>query len=63
MRNVPFIYHVQIGDSDPDGISIAADAIDLNGGSILDDAGNDADLSHDAVPANTGHKVDAPGGL
>ena len=38
-------YRVQANDSDPDGISLAADALRLNGGSIRDDAGIDADLS------------------
>ena len=55
-----FEYRVQAADVDTDGISIAANAIGLNGGSIkaAADASTDADLTHDAVPADAGHKVD-----
>ena len=57
-----YAYTVQAGDSDDDGISIGADK--LTGQRITDAAGrlgegiNDADLSHDAVAADSGHKVD-----
>ena len=47
-----------MGDSDTDGISIAADKLGLNGGSIKDVVDNDADLSHSAVSTQSGHKVD-----
>ena len=55
---VVFSYTVAVGDSDTDGISIAADKLNLNGGTIKDAAENDADLSHSAVSALAGHKVD-----
>ena len=55
---VVFSYTVAVGDSDTDGISIAADKLSLNGGTIKDAAENDADLSHSAVSALAGHKVD-----
>ena len=55
---VVFSYAVAVGDSDADGISIAADKLSLNGGSIKDGADNDADLSHSAVSAQAGHMVD-----
>ena len=55
-----FEYRVQAADGDTDGVSIAADAIRLNGGGIdaAADGTTDADLSHAAVSANSGHKVD-----
>ena len=55
---VIFSYTVAAGDSDTDGISIAADKLSLNGGSIKDGVDNDADLSHSALSAQSGHKVD-----
>ena len=39
-----FDYVVDESDRDDNGLSIAADAVDLNGGAIRDNAGNDADL-------------------
>ena len=58
-----FTYTVQVGDMDGDGIAVSANALDLNEGSIQDTAGNDADLSHDALSSNAEHMVSAPGGL
>ena len=55
---VVFSYAVAVGDSDTDGISIAADKLSLNGGTVKDAAENAADLSHSAVSALAGHKVD-----
>ena len=55
---VVFGYTVAIGDSDTDGISIAADRIDLKGGAIKNLSGNSADLSYSALSAQSGHKVD-----
>ena len=52
-----FRYVVQASDRDDDGISIPANAVSLNGRSIKGAGGKDADLSHDAVPDNPGHKV------
>ena len=59
-RGIAFIYVVQAGDLDSDGISIAADALTLNGGTIRDDGGNAAVLGlgkHTIINA-AGHKVD-----
>ena len=55
-----FEYRVQATDTDADGVSIAADAIRLNGGGIdaAADGTTDADLDHDALAASSGHKVD-----
>ena len=55
---VDFSYTVAVGDSDTDGISIAANKLNLNEGTIKDAAENDADLLHSAVSAQSGHKVD-----
>ena len=52
-----FLYTVQAGDVDTDGIYIAANALSLNGGSISRN-GTDAELDHDAVAANANRKVD-----
>ena len=53
-----FGYEVVLGDEDTDGVSIAAGRIDRNGGTIKDEADNDAVLDHEAVAPQTGHKVD-----
>ncbi len=55
-----FHYTVQSGDTDTDGISIAADALSLNGGSIRSAAGTDADLDLGdyAIVNAAEHKVD-----
>ncbi len=58
-----FTYTVRVGDTDADGIAVSANALALNGGSIQDAAGNDADISHDALSSNAAHMVSAPGGL
>ena len=62
-RSAYFSYAVQEGDRDADGISIAADALALNGGAIGQGgaAMAGADLTHDAVAADPAHKVN--GGL
>ena len=54
-----FMYVVQAGDVDADGLSIAADALELNGGAITapDDTVS-ADLSHDALAPGSAFKVD-----
>ena len=56
---VVFSYIAVLGDSDTDGIAIGADKLTLNGGTIQDDADNNATLTHTAVAADSGHKVDA----
>ena len=53
-----FGYEVALGDEDTDGVSIAAGRIDRNGGTIKDEADNDAVLDHEAVAPQAGHKVD-----
>ena len=58
-----FKYEITAGDTDADGVAINANVLSPNGGSIQDDGGNDADLAHDAVAADPGHKVAGHGGL
>ena len=53
-----FAYEVADGDEDTDGVSIEAGRIALNGGTIEDEADNPAELAHEAVAAQVGHKVD-----
>ncbi|MCY4557051.1 MAG: cadherin-like beta sandwich domain-containing protein [Chloroflexi bacterium] len=53
-----FSYTVVEDDSDQDGISIAADALTLDGGSITAQVGGaDAGLDHDALASQAGHIV------
>ena len=56
--NVDFTYTVQSGDGDTDGISIAANSLALNGGTIKDNPGNNATLTHTALADDSKHKVD-----
>ncbi len=53
-----FSYTVADGESDADGVSIEADSLSRNGGTIQDAADNDAVLDHEALPADSSHKVD-----
>ena len=58
-----FAYRVMRGDSDDDGIGIAADSLALSDtsqtqASITDSANNAADLSHAGVAADFEHQVD-----
>ena len=60
-----FSYTVAAGDNDADGVSWAADALSLNGGTIkfmTSVVANrvDAALTHAAGDAQSGHKVDTP---
>ena len=57
---VAFEYEVRAHDHDPDGLSIPADALRLNGGRVRDRTGNDADTSlvGHAVTDHPYHKVD-----
>ena len=52
-----FTYQVAGGESDTDGVGVEADS--LSGGTIRDEAQNDAVLDHDGLAADVGHKVDA----
>ena len=54
-----FTYEVADGESDTDGVSIEAGRIALNGGTIEDEADNNAELDHDGLAADSGHLVDA----
>ena len=56
-------YVVQPGDRDSDGIGIAGDALELNGGSIRSAFGTDAilDLGSHAIASDGSHKVDGGG--
>ena len=54
-----FVYTVTAADHDQDGVSIAADALELNGGAIhMDgDSSTDAVLDHAALDADSDHRV------
>ena len=52
-----FEYEVADGESDTDGLGVEADS--LSGGTIRDEARNNAELDHDGLAADSGHKVDA----
>ena len=60
-----FTYAVQATDSDTDGISIAANALDLNGGTITlaSDSTTTASLGHAAVAVDPARKVAGRGSL
>ena len=61
-----FLYEVRDDDYDEDGFSIAADALDLNGGSIIAADGSaevDLDLGEHAIDNLTSAKVNVPGEL
>ena len=53
-----FTYPVAAGEQDPDGVSIAANSLTLNGGTIRDAAHQAATRTHAAVAADRAHKVD-----
>ncbi len=53
-----FRYTVAAGDADTDGIAVAANALERNGGAITDLAGNTGGLGHGAMGAQANHKVD-----
>ena len=57
-KTLVFAYTVAAGDNDPDGVSIAADSLVLDGGAIDDGDDKAALLSHDEVGAQSGHRVD-----
>ena len=62
-RRLDFAYTVQDNDRAAGGVSIAANALALNGGTIKANAdrATDARLAHGAVPADSARKID--GGL
>jgi FG-GAP repeat/FG-GAP-like repeat len=57
-NQLSFTYTIQAGQTDANGIAIAANALQLNGGTIQDAAGNDAVLTHQAVADNANYLVD-----
>ena len=57
---IAFSYTVATDDRDSDGISIAANALTLNGGTIGNSKSEDARLGSPALAAQTGHKVSSP---
>ena len=59
-RQILFSYSVQSADRDTDGVSIAADALSLNGGSIRGAGANgvDANLNHSSVATDPRRRVD-----
>ena len=56
-----FSYTVAAGDSDADGIAISANSLTTPTGSSIRADGMNVPLHHDAIPANSGHKVDGSG--
>ena len=50
--NLVFNYTIQAGQTDANGISIDANSLSPNGGSLKDAAGNEATLTHTAVANN-----------
>lgn len=59
-NEVVFTYRITPGDADGDGIAIGENKLIFNFGLIKDPAGNDAILTHNAVPEDARHKVAAP---
>ena len=53
-----FGYEVAEGDEDTDGVSMEANSLTRNVGTIRDGADNNALLSHDGLAADARHKVD-----
>ncbi|TXT24292.1 MAG: fg-gap repeat-containing protein, partial [Gallionellaceae bacterium] len=53
-----FNYTILAGQTDANGISIASDSFSLNGGTLVDAAGNNATLTHALVADNASYLVD-----
>jgi len=53
-----FQYTILAGQTDANGISIVANGLENNGGTLSDAAGNDANLSHSLVTDNASYLVD-----
>ena len=58
-----FTYTVQTDDKDDDGLSVTANSLELNGGTITGDNGVAADLPHPGVANLTTHKVNGSGAV
>ena len=57
-RDLVFLYRIQDGDADADGVAVPADGLALNDGAITDAANNPAALKNSAVPDQPGQRVD-----
>ena len=55
---VTFSYEVAANETDADGVSIAANALSRNSGTIRDSANRAAGLTHSALAADAKHRVD-----
>ena len=55
--NLKFRYSVVAADSDSDGISIAANALSLNSGTLQDSGNTNAVITHSALAASRNHLV------
>ena len=53
-----FRYTVAAGDNDADGVSVKANSLNLNGGSIVGQFGKNLNLNHSAANAGNSHRVD-----
>ncbi len=53
-----FAYEVVDRDEDTDGVSVQANQLRLNGGTVKDEAENAAALAHEAVATRADHQVD-----
>ncbi len=58
--NLVFRYTVVAADVDSDGLSIAANALALNSGTIQDSSNTNAVITHAALAASSNHKVNPP---
>ena len=58
--NLVFRYTVVAADLDTDGVSIAANALALNSGTIQDSGDTNAVITHSALAASANHKVNPP---
>ena len=58
-KTLKFTYTVVAGEVDENGVSIGENKLALNGGTIRDGDGDNANLSHPALADQGGHKVDA----
>ena len=56
--DLEFAYTIQPGENDTNGISIDADSLSLNSGSLTDGTGNPAILSHGSVSDDANYLVD-----
>ena len=54
-----FAYTVVGGENDTDGVSIAANSLALNGGTIRDSANQNVSLTHSALANDANHRVDS----